>query len=55
MLPEEFGDVISGAFAILFPDGQTIEELKQNKHNVFRDVGKYFEEKGVQSDGMDLL
>jgi hypothetical protein len=55
MLPEECGSVIKGFFAMLFPEGQTVEELKQSPHRLFRDIGKYFECKEVEEHGHELL
>lgn len=54
MLPKEGGDVIKFAFAALFPDGQTVEELKASEHKVFRDIGSYFEGKG-EDHGNNVL
>ena len=54
MLPEEGGDVIRFVYAVLFPEGQTVEELKNSPHKCFRDIGKYFEE--MEGDhGLDVL
>ena len=54
MLPEAGGDVIRFAFAVLFPEGQTVEELKNSEHKCFRDIGRYFEEKG-EDHGNNVL
>ena len=54
MLPQEGGEVIKFFFSAAYPDGATLEELKQSEHKLFRDIGKYFE-KEAATDGNDLL
>lgn len=54
MLPKEGGEVIGLFFSTVYPDGVTVEELKQSEHKLFRNIGKYFE-KEVDSNGNQLL
>ena len=55
MLPDEGGPVIKFFFAAVYPDGATIEELKNSDRNCFRKIGAYFEKKEVTADGNIIL
>ena len=40
----EFGTTIQGFFKLFFPDGLTLEEMKNSKHRVLRTLYEHFKE-----------
>ena len=55
MLPDECGKFIKFAYSTAFPNGQTIEELKNSDHRLLQNIGKFFEKDVSDDDGNELL
>lgn len=49
MLPEEGGEIIKFFFGIEYPEGATVEELKNSEHKTYRDIGNYFEKEAAKN------
>lgn len=43
MLPDECGNVIKTFYRIMFPNGKTIDELKNSDSTLLRKIAIYFE------------
>lgn len=49
MLPTEGGEVIRFFYGIMYPDGQTVDELKNSPHRFLRNIGSYFEKEAMNN------
>lgn len=49
MLPDKCGNVIKGFYKIMYPNGKTIDELKNSEYSSLRRIAAYIE-KDVTGD-----
>lgn len=51
MFPAECSNVIKFFYSTMFPEGLTLEELKNSEHHLLQRIGEYFEKDVIEDDG----